>query len=263
MNLYDGNGVMIPISGGGDTKRPWLNFSHKGKALDIYGNSVYAFNRSHEAGMDGSEIDLRMTSDNVIVLSHDSDVTGTVGGVQTTLTIATSTYAQLAALTLFTIDNVDYHIVRLDDLARMAYYWGWILQLDFKSQSNTQACMLKASEVIRDNELCGKAFYFSVPESLVPSIVANDPLAIFDVGRSDITGTVWEDMPIDRVWRSVNRANLSEFTRDGHPFYVWDAGSAQAETIMNFKPDAIQWQADTDGASLSDTFLANVDWSFT
>lgn len=262
MNLYDGTGALIPIGGDSGAKTPWLNLSHKGKAPDAYGNSIYAFNRTQEFGMDGTELDLRLTSDNIVVCSHDSDITGTNSqGVSQTLTIATNTYETLSALTLFTIDNVDYHLLKFEDVARMAFYWGWTLQLDFKSASNQTSCRLKGAEIIRDKGLCGKAMYITGSSSQAEDILAIDPLAMFDVGATaDISGSVLADLPVNRVWRSVGRTSLSTYERDEHPFYVSDAGAAQANDIMSYQPNAIQWQADTDGASLSETFLANVDW---
>lgn len=261
MNLYDGTGTRIPVGGDGSTKIPWLNLSHKGAAADAYGNSVYAFNKTQEYGMDGTELDIRMTADNVVVLSHDADVTGTdSGGTSRTLTIISSTYAELSALTLFTIDGVGYHLIRLDDLARMAFYWNWkMIQLDAKSQANTSQCIVKASEIIRDNGLCGRATYFSAA-SVVSEVLANDPYANFTVGATGAIGSEFADIPVYRIWRSVNRSVLSTFVRDEHPFYVSDATASYADMIMARQPDGIQWQADTDGRSLSETYLANVDW---
>lgn len=260
MNLYDGTGMRIPVGGDSSTKIPWLNLSHKGAAVDAYGNSVYAFNRTQEYGMDGTELDIRMTADNVVVLSHNSDVTGTdSGGTSQTLTIISSTYAELAALTLFTINGVGYHLIRLDDLARMAFYWDWkMIQLDAKSQANTSACIVKASQIIRDNGLSGRAMYFSAG-SVVSQVLANDPYAYFGVGTGTI-GSEYADIPVHRVWRGVNRSALSTFVRDEHPIYVYDATASYADMIMSYQPNGIQWQADTDGRSLSETYLANVDW---
>ena len=262
MNLYDGNGVMIPIGEDSVVKSPWLNLSHKGQAPDMYGNSIYAFNRSHEYGADGTELDLRMTSDNIVVCSHDSDITGNDSqGVSHTLSISSNTYADLSALTLFTIDNVDYHLLKFEDVARMAFYWGWTLQLDFKPASNTTECRLKGAEIIRDNGLCGKAMYITGSSGQATDILAIDPLAMFDIGATaDISGTVLASLPVNRVWRAVDRTSLSTYVRDEHPFYVYDAGASQANDIMSYQPNAIQWQADTDGVSLSETYLANVDW---
>ena len=203
-----------------------------------------------------------MTADNVIVCSHDAEVTGINSqGVSQTLTIINSTYEQLADLTLFTLDNVDYHIVKFEDLARMAFYWNWkMLQLDFKSQANTQACQIKASEIVRDVGICGIAMYLNTNASIAESILANDPLALFSLGNTDITGTIYEDIAVNQVWRSVYTNDLATYTRDGHPIYVWNAGPTSADFIMSYRPNAIQWQGDTDGVSLSETYLANVDW---
>lgn len=262
MNFYDGNGNMIPAGGDSSAKIPWLNLAHQGKAEEIYGNSIYSFTRTQEYGMDGTELDLRMTADNVIVCSHEAVLTGTINGVEQTMTIISSNWEDLSQLTLFTLDGVDYHPLRFDSLCRMAFYWDWkMLQLDFKSQGNTQACQIKASEIIRDNGLCGKAMYLGTNESVAESILANDPLALFSVGRNtDMTGTVYEDIAVTQVWRGVYSDDLPNYIKDGHPFYVWNAGPTSADRIMSYKPNGIQWQRDTDGVSLSETYLANVDW---
>lgn len=263
MNFYDGNGNMIPVGGDGSIKIPWFNVSHKGMAPDVYGNSIYSFSRTQEYGLDGTELDLRLTADNVVVVSHDGDITGTdSGGVSHTLTITSSNYADLAALTLFTIDGVNYHLLKFEEVARMAFYWNWkILQLDVKSAGNTNQCRLKAAEIIVNNGLCGKSMYVAGGYGQAEDIVAIDPLAMFTIGMSqDISGTFLETLPLNQVWRAVERQYLSSFVRDEHPFTVNDASSAYANTIMSYKPNLIQWQGDTDGKSLSETYLANVDW---
>ena len=263
MNLYDGNGNMIPIGGDSSTKSPWLNVSHKGMAPDIYGNSIYSFSRTQEYGLDGTELDLRLTADNIVVVSHDGDITGTdSGGVSHTLTIASNNYADLVVLTLFTIDGVDYHILKFEEVARMAFYWNWkMLQIDVKSASNMTQCRLKAAEIVRDNGLCGRAMYVTGAYAQAEDIIAIDPLAMFTIGMSqDISDTFLDTLPVNQVWRGVDRTYLSSFVRDEHPFTVNDAGAAQASTIMAYKPNLIQWQGDTDGVSLTETYLANVDW---
>lgn len=260
MNIYNGNGAMIPVGGDSNTKSPWINLSHKGKAPDEKGNTIYSFNQTQACGMDGTELDLRMTADGVIVCSHDATMTGTINGVETTMTIVSSNYADLSQLTLFTVDGVDYHPLKFEDLCRMAFYWNWkLLQLDFKSQANIQACQTSASEIIKNTGLSGHAMYFSA-DNVVESILANDPMAFFDVGSKNITDTVYETLEVDHVWRGCHRNDMGTFVRDAHPVCVWDVGQAQASDVMNFKPNAIQWTGDTDGASLSETFLANVAW---
>ena len=267
MNIYDGLGNLIPVGGNGQNKIPWMNIAHKGTAPDAYGNSLYSFNRSHDLGFDGVELDVRLTSDNVVVIHHDSDVTGKdSGGTTQTLTISSSTYDDLLALTLFTLDGVDYHILKFDDFIRMAFYWNWFIQLDVKTAGNDAACMEECSKIIRNNGMGGRVMYMgTMNATLLGKVLANDPTAYFNVGYStDISQSVYADIPPERVWVSINRQNLpadlDDWQRD-HPLYIWDVGSAQANTIIECRPNAIQWTGDTDGVSLSDVFLANVDWT--
>lgn len=269
MNLYDGNGVMIPIGGGGDSKRPWLNIAHAGTAPDAYGNSLYAFNRSHEYGFDGIELDVRLTADNVVVNCHNSEVTGTDShGVTKTLTIATSTYAEIADLTRFTIDGVPYNTLRFDDIIRMAFFWNWFIQLDVKTAGNAAACMEECAHIIRNNGMIGRVMYMgSMNETLLGKVLDDDPLAIFNVGNStDISQSVYADIPPERVWIAIKQsefpASMDDVQRD-HPLYIWDVGASGANACMELRPQLIQWGGGSDGPSLSDTFLANVDWSFT
>ena len=268
MSIYDVNGNIIPTGGGGDNggrKFPWLNIAHKGTAPEQYGNSIYSINRSHELGMDGIEIDVRMTADDVIVLSHDAEVVGTDSqGNTQTLTIINSNYSDLASLTLFSIDGVDYHIITLNEVLRMAFNWKMFVQLDHKSQANTVECSIKCSELVRDNGMIGNVLY-SGWHADPDLITANDPLAKFYVGAStDIPSSEYADIPLERLWISINRQNLpsdmSTINRN-RPLCIWDVGAAQATAIMEKRPNMIQWTGDTDGASLSETYLANLQWT--
>lgn len=263
MNLFDGSGNRLDVGGSSGKKYPWLNMSHKGMAPNDKGNTIYSFSRSHEAGMDGTELDLRMTSDNVIVINHDAEVTGTVNGVETTLRIIDSTYEQLAELVLFTEDGVDYHILKFEEIARMAFFWNWRLDLDLKPQANINECCVVASEIVRDNGLSGKCFYPGGNASVnLSTILANDPLANFNVDLVDPEdeNSIWRNIPRERLWRSVQRLNIGTFVKNDQPFKVWDVGAGNAEAIMAMQPQMIQWTGNTDGVNVTEIYLANVTW---
>lgn len=266
MNIYDGIGNRINIDGGGAKKRPWLNIAHQGTAPNQYGNSIYSFNRSHEMGFDGVETDARLTADNVVVLSHDAEVTGTdAHGTQQTLRVINSTYEELAALTLFTIDGIDYHILKFDEFIRMAFNWNWIFKLDFKSQANTSECMVKCSEIVRNNGMIGRVIYLFA-ESGVESILQNDPMAMFDVGAGvDIPTSGYANVPLERLWLGITRngipADPSTLNRN-RPTSVSDVGAdaTVVNRVFEFRPNLIQWTGDTDGVSLTDIYLSNLSW---
>lgn len=269
MSVYDVSGNVISSGGGADTghKFPWLNIAHAGASIDKYGNSKYAFNRAHELGFDGVECDVRMTADNVVVMYHDGSITGTdAGGDSQTLTIASSNYADLAALTLYTIDGVDYHILRFDDFIRMAFNWKWIVMLDVKSASNSLACEIKCSEIIRDNGMSGKVIYmgYGFNAQTLASVLSNDQYANFGVdATADISTTVYADIPPERFWCSAKISEMTSATARKYNFFLWDVGSPRSLEAMEYRPNAIQWTGGTDGVSISQTYMDNLQWETT
>ena len=265
MAIYDVSGNVISSGGGSAESRtefPWLNLAHKGTAPEQYGNSLYSFNRSHALGFDGVETDVRMTADGVIVMSHDAEVTGTdSSGTQQSLTIVNSNYEDLAELTLFTLNGVDYHLLTLNEVLDMAFYWNWQLQLDLKSQGNTTDCIVECAKLVRDYGMIGKVTY-SGWQSNIESVVSYDPLARFQTGYgTDIPTSIYANIPLERIWASMNRSSLpadvSTLNRN-RPLEVWDVGAAQASTVMGYHPNIIQWTGDTDGVSLSKAYLESL-----
>ena len=49
-------------------------FSHRGGRLEHDENTMYAFEKSYEAGYRGYETDIRLTSDGKLVLFHDNSL---------------------------------------------------------------------------------------------------------------------------------------------------------------------------------------------
>lgn len=117
-------------------KTPWINVAHRGYPKGVGENTIPAL---YEALMDGCtmcEVDVQITSDNVLVLSHDDTITGTIDGVSTTLTVETSTYAELSNLVL-TPDTKygDVKIAKLEDALKLARHYNMKLMIDIKNDS--------------------------------------------------------------------------------------------------------------------------------
>ena len=115
-------------------KTPWINVAHRGYPNGVRENTIPAL---YEALMDGCtmcEVDVQLTSDNVLVLCHDDNITGTIDGVSTTLTVETSTYAELSSLVL-TPDTKygDVKIAKLEDALKLARHYNMKLMIDIKS----------------------------------------------------------------------------------------------------------------------------------
>lgn len=78
--------VMISLSRGAEI------IGHRGASWDAPENTLASFKLGYEQNADGCELDIHLTADNQVIVSHDFD-TKRVGGV--TNKIATQTYAEL------------------------------------------------------------------------------------------------------------------------------------------------------------------------
>ena len=121
MAVYDIAGVRIDSATvSGSTPLPFLSINHKGYTRDgAAANSLNAFKASFAHGFRAIETDVRYSSDNVPVLSHDETYSG--------LTIAQTEYATLKAA----------GITSLDELIEYCKETGLIPYLELKVNSNT------------------------------------------------------------------------------------------------------------------------------
>lgn len=95
-------------------------------------NTLQAFWLAKQYGYVCCEIDIRETSDGVLVLSHDDTITGKVNGVSTTYTISAETYETLTHLRY---DNENYPncpVCKFEDALSFARRVGLMYLLDFK-----------------------------------------------------------------------------------------------------------------------------------
>src|SRR5207247_1719995 len=76
-------GVTAAFAGG--TANPWLkrrvlNIAHQGGEDEFPSNTLYAFRKAIRAGADMLELDVGVTSDNQVVVMHDTSVDRTTNG---------------------------------------------------------------------------------------------------------------------------------------------------------------------------------------
>lgn len=90
-----------------------LKIGHRGAPLIAPGNTMASFRAAHAAGCDWVECDCRVSSDGIVVLSHDAMVTDRLGASHT---IETTPAKQLAALDLGCREGV----LTLDELVAWA-----------------------------------------------------------------------------------------------------------------------------------------------
>lgn len=74
-----------------------LSVGHRGDMLQAPENTLPAFQRAFDEGLDGVEMDVRTTADGVLVLMHDSTVDRTTDGEGD---VSNLTWAQIQALTI-------------------------------------------------------------------------------------------------------------------------------------------------------------------
>lgn len=122
MSVYDLNGDIVcsPGSGGASVSLPFMSINHKGYRRDgAADNSLAAFKASFAHGFRAIETDVRYSSDNVPVLSHDDTYKN--------LTIAETTFADLKTA----------GITSLDELIEYCKATGLIPYLELKINDNT------------------------------------------------------------------------------------------------------------------------------
>lgn len=140
-------------------RKPFNVYMHQGLSSNskhIPPNTLPAFLEAMKAGFDGMETDCRKTSDGVWVLAHDSSITGTVGGVSTTMTISTSTLAELKTVLLgASTDYGDTYIATLQEVLQVAAYTGMKMLLEYKGGSNPEGI----AEVVMQTGTQGQIIY--------------------------------------------------------------------------------------------------------
>lgn len=123
-------------------RKPFDIYMHQGlssNAKHIPSNSVPALLEALNAGFDGMETDCRKTSDGVWVLAHDPSITGTVDGVSTTMTIASSTLSQLKTVLLGSSEEYgDTYIATLQEALQICSYTGMKMILEYKGGTDPQ-----------------------------------------------------------------------------------------------------------------------------
>lgn len=103
MAIYDIDGNRIDSTQtGGSVQLPYMSINHKGWTKNgAAANSLNAFKQSYEHGFRAVETDVRYSSDNVPVLSHDATYSN--------LTIAETTYADLKTAGITSLEElIDY-----------------------------------------------------------------------------------------------------------------------------------------------------------
>lgn len=175
-----GNKYSIPSKEGVLLKTPWDIVLHRAWATsDVGENSLPAIYLTKENGYNWAEIDIRVTSDNYIVVNHDTTFTGVdSNGNSQILTIAESTLEELRALTYKTSSKYgEIKIPLLSEVLEMASCIDLGIVLDITVPNEDTAKKI-ALEVMQTN-MQGKVIYMT-SLSYAKAIQSIDKNASFD-----------------------------------------------------------------------------------
>lgn len=172
-------------------------------------NSRYSMKKAVDAGLDGIELDVWLTTDNHIMVNHDADLNG--------VTIQTSTYDQVKNLTLSNGEK----IVDLDEFLEMLSASSKKIRyvIEIKSHSSKDRSLECARRTVAAVHAAGlqdfveyHAFNFDVCKE----IVKQDPNA--DVGYLNK-----DKAPSELAAAGINTMSYNYATYAEHPSWVTDA----------------------------------------
>lgn len=248
-------------------KKTFEIYMHQGLASNtkhIPSNTLPAFLEALKAGFNGMETDCRKTSDGVWVLSHDASITGTVGGVTTTMAIDTSTLAQLKTVLLGTsADYGDTYIATLQEVLQVAAYTGMKMLLEYKGGSNPEGI----AEVVMQTGTQGRVTYMC-SHNYWAQIAAVDKHAsfaevFFSLGSvtdfspytSFLTGSNTVSLDYKADASSPNMENVRNAQKAGLSIDYWNISQNNHETMFDTNPRHITVNG-TDVFAYLATYLA-------
>lgn len=277
--LYFGDGTNIEVEEktGGNKVVPWLITQHRGCTINgTFEETIPAFYESMLLGYDGFECDAQWTSDGVAVLVHGGPLTGTIDGVETSLSVTGSTYEELSKLVLGThADYGDIHVCTLEEALRFCYYHGKFLVLD-SINSATEATNI--ANLVVSSGMAGKCIYMLVfhtddVDEIASAILAVDrtaKIAVDSTLTDSLTSTTYSHLTEnqDQILILVKMAHLTQDVADmikasGYKMYFWDWGAGSTSVIESHAihhPAYVQYSEVTDAKPMIEQYLAEVDF---
>lgn len=247
---YEGNIVNNPV-----TSVPWISAAHRGySSATVHENTLPAYYRAWLNGANMIETDVRLTSDNVYVISHDATVT--VGG--TTHTIAEETSKTLTSLVLST-DTIygECKIPTLENVLKLALYTGMKVNLDCKViDASTLA------KLVVDCGMSGRAIYGGTNQENAATILTIDPNAGFVFGYENMQWwlNVLSDYHVRQksyAWApSISEQMLKATRAEGFKFLLNEQSTTNN---MHYVPDCIEFISTANINVLNQSYLDSLD----
>lgn len=181
MELYTGLGKIITVTNAEPEittqKTPWATVIHRGWIAGAKENTLPAFWLTKENGYDWGECDIRFSSDGVPVLAHNTTIVSEDSA--TTLTVASSTLAQLQSVTLQTHER--FGVIKMPTLAEllsMARLIGLNILIDIKAGSAADMAVL--AKTVLSSGWSDHVVYMPTSTANAAAIAAVDRNASFD-----------------------------------------------------------------------------------
>ena len=228
-------------------------------------NTLQAIWEAKKHGYNCCELDVRYTSDNQVVLSHDANVTGTVDGVEVTYTIANTPLATLQTVCIGNTAFPDAKVCSLEDAMRLCRRIGMRPEIDYKvsnEQLYKDCVALSMKYGLQDDTLhCCYGINYAV---IVKTAYEKANLRV-DGSLLDSNATLDEYLTkpgniyafyaataCGKTDGSNVGANVDNETRilthkaKGYKMYVWNVTPNLLPDVMQWEPDIIQPQSAKD-----------------
>lgn len=254
LTLYNGYGVkkIYEIPENTIKRTPWEFYCHRGYTIPgVPLNTIPSIHAVRENGYEWTEIDVRTTSDGVLILCHDATITGIdSAGTSQTLTIAESALTDIQALTLAT--HAIYGTITaptLDAVMDMAKFIGLGLVLDIIAAD----CKAVARAVLA-HSMQGRVVYNTNNNTAnAKAVLAIDMLARFNFdypANGDCTAIMEAvDGDMSRVNMAVesSSATLAEsastIKATGANLYIWNVTPALYPACADCTPAIMEFQS--------------------
>lgn len=246
-------------------KTPWIQEAHRGIVSGtIVENTIASYEEAYKAGFTRIECDIRLTSDNEIVVVHDETISGTVDGVATTYTVADTPWNTLKQLVL--ADDPVYGeqtIPKFEDVLAWAYYRNVDLNVDFKDRI---VPISDAALLIKRNGMSGKVTYNTNSYSTESSDVVfqHDPKAcILFVYNSTIIAELntknYDKRHIIIYPANPNQTIINEIRDNGYTLLLADVYSTEN---LGYKADIVEYARQTvyEINEINQSFMNSLDY---
>ena len=224
-------------------------------------NTLPAFYLAAKEGS-GFECDMQHCSDGVIVMSHNTPMDGTLDGVSITDRIDETAYSTVSRVIRHANHPVygDIGYARLEDVLKIAYYFGVEICLENKAYLALNDTAEKAAQAVVDAGMSGRVMYNGNNNTLKQVILTIDPKARFHFGYdAEVDTTIFTP---DHIVRTVGASVVTDeivsaIKAEGSFLYIWSVNASNYATAMSFRPDYIEFTDNIDGKALTENYVAS------